>query len=146
MLSPSSATVVFATQFTQVVQVLSSSVDPVTGESSSTPSTTVPVVTASFTDPGVTITPAVGQVTIAGQYKKIIPISWTYIDTTGAVVTKDTAPDLGTFKMIVKVDSPPALQVPCIYTIDGETFTHTVDLVSYSTVADKLKSLLASVS
>ena len=146
MLSTTTATVVFNTQFTQVVEVLSESVDPETGESSSTPSTSVPVVTSSFDDPGVTITPEAGKVTISGKYKKIIKTSWTYINTSGAIVTSDTAPDAGTYKMIVKVDSPANLKENCIYTIDGETFTHVVDLGSYTTIADQLKGLLAAVS
>jgi len=146
MLSVTAATVGMATPFTQVIDVLVETIDPLTGETVTGPSTTVPVVTASFIDPGVIIKPEIGKVTISGLYRKIIITSWTYINLSDSSVTEQLAPELGTFKMITKVDSPANLKEICTYTIDGETFTHTVDLGSYSGIADTLKTLLATVS
>lgn len=134
-----------ATPFTQVINVLIETIDSMTGETVLIPSTTVPVVTASFTDPGVVITPTVGSVTISGLYRQIIVTSWTYLDLNKQLVTEQIAPEIGTFSMITKVDSPANLQEVCTYTIDGEAFVHTVDLVSYTGIADALKSLLATV-
>jgi hypothetical protein len=146
MLSITEATVGMATPFTQVIEVILEEVDPETGETTSTPAETVPVVTASFSDPGVVITSEVGKVTISGLYRSIIVTSWTYLDLEGNITTSNMAPELGTFNMITKVDSPASLTEVCIYTIEGETFTHTVDLGSYSGIATTLKSLLATVS
>lgn len=146
MLTVTAATVGMATPFTQVIEVQTETVDELTGETTLVPSETVPVVTTSFVDPGVVITPEVGKVTISGLYRKIIITTWTYIDLNKAIVTEQMAPEIGTFTMITKVDSPANLKEVCTYTIDGETFVHTVDLVSYSGVADTLKSLLATVS
>jgi hypothetical protein len=145
MLSVTSASVTFATLFTQVITVFSQTVDPETGATTDIPSTTVPVVTASFTDPGVVITPAVGSVTISGIYKEIIVTTWQYINQSGAIVSTPIVPDLGTFQKITKVDSPANLIEVCTYTIDGESFIHAVSLPSYTIIADSLKSLLATV-
>jgi len=146
MLSVTEATVGMATPFTQVIDVLVETVDELTGETVMVPSETAPIVTASYIDPGVVITPEIGKVTISGLYRSIIVTSWTYIDLNKAIVTTNMAPELGTFKMITKVDSPANLKEVCTYTIDGDAFVHTVDLVSYSGIADTLKSLLATVS
>ena len=144
MLSVTSATIAPATQFTLVITVSDVIIDPETGATSTSPSSSVPTVTASFADPGITIAPAVGQVTISGMYKTIIKTEWTYLTLAGASVTSPQAPDVGTFKTITKVDSPPSLTELCSYSIGGETFAHTVDLGSYSGIADLLKSLLAT--
>lgn len=137
MLSTTAATVVFATQFTQTINV---SIDE------ETPSTTIPVVTRDYVDPGVTISKAAGTVTISGSYNKIIPVIWYYIDLTGQQQTTDTTPTPGTFRAIFRVDSPASLTANCIYTIDGETFTHTVSMSSYDQIATNLRSLLETVS
>ena len=146
MLSVTTATVGMATPFTQVIDVLVETVDELTGETTLTPSDAVPVVTASYVDPGVVVSAEVGRVTISGLYRSIIVTSWTYIDLNKSIVTTNMAPELGTFTMITKVDSPARLTEDCTYTIGGESFVHTVDLVSYSGIADTLKSLLATVS
>lgn len=146
MLTVTEATVGMATPFTQVIEVQTETIDELTGETVLVPSETVPVVTASFTDPGVIVTPEIGKVTISGLYRQIIVTSWTYIDLNNTIVTEPMAPELGTFIMITKVDSPANLKEICTYTIDGESFVHTVDLVSYSGIATTLKSLLATVS
>jgi len=145
MLSVTAATVGMATPFTQVIDVQVETIDELTGETIIGPSDTVPVVTASFTDPGVVITTEIGKVTISGLYRKIIVTSWTYINLTGTIVTEQMAPEVGTFKMITKVDSPANLKEICTYTIDGDSFIHTVDLGSYSSIGTTLKSLLATV-
>jgi hypothetical protein len=113
--------------------------------SSSAPSSSVPSVSASFNDSGVTILPSAGRVTISGQYNQSHSISWQYLDLTGAVKTSDTPPETGTFSKITKVDSPPRLIETCVYTIAGQTFTHTITIVSYDPIANTLKSLLAEV-
>lgn len=145
MLTVTSATVGMATPFTQVIDVQVETIDELTGETILVPSETVPVVTASYTDPGVVITTEVGRVTISGLYRSIIVTSWTYLNLNKTLVTTNMAPEIGTFSMITKVDSPANLKETCTYTIDGESFVHTVDLVSYSGIANTLTSLLATV-
>lgn len=145
MISITQATVPFASQFTQVITVYSTIVDE-TGTETQVQSTTVPVITKSFDDPGVTVTATAGQVTISGMYRKIIVTNWQYINKQGAIVQSQVTPALGSYRMITKVDSPSKLKETCVYTIDGETFTHTVDMGSYTVVANTLKSLLAAVS
>ena len=144
VLSTTAETVGFYTTFTQTISVMSDGIDPETGEPTLIPSP-APVVVVSYVDPGVSVTTATGLVTIFGLYKNIIVTSWTYNDLTNNPVTIDTVPDLGTFKMITKVDSPANLKELCVYTIDGVAFTHTVDLGSYSGIATTLISLLDSV-
>lgn len=149
MITPTSGTVTFGQPFSVTISVFSQSegTDPETGlpTTTDTPSTTIPVVIASFNDPGVTITPSVGQVIIAGTYQAIIQTSWSYINLNGDTVTQAQAPTVGTFKTIFKVDSPPRLTETCTYTIDGDVFTHTVTLGSYSGIADTLKTLMGTV-
>lgn len=145
MLSVTTGTVVFGTPFTISIDVFSEEVDPETGETTTTAGTEVPVVTKSFDDPGVTVTAEIGKVTIAGTYRKIIVTSWDYLDLNGELKTVQVTPEIGTFTKITKVDSPAKLKEDCVYTIDGETFTHTVDLGSYTVVADTLKQLLKTV-
>ena len=145
MLSPTSATVSFATQFTQTIYVLIESTDS-DGESTTTQSTTIPVVTRSYNDPGVTISTSPGRVIISGLYRNIIPLSWSYIDLNNQQQTITTTPVVGTFKKIFKVNSPSRLSETCTYTIGGETFTHTVSLPSYDPIANALKALLATVA
>lgn len=148
MLTPSSGTVTFNEQFTVTINVVteSSTVDPETGQTTTTttPSTEVPVVTASFTDPGVTITTAPGQVTLSGKYISIIQTTWTYLDNNKQTVTSPSAPAVGSYFKITQVDSPAKLTETCTYTISNEPFVHTVTLGSYTTIANQLKSLLAA--
>ena len=144
VLSTTAETVGFYTTFTQTISVMTDGIDPETGEPTLIPSP-APVVAISYVDPGVNVTTSTGLVTISGLYKNIIVTSWTYNDLTNNPVTIDTVPELGTFKMITKVDSPANLKELCLYTIDGVAFTHTVDLGSYSGIATTLISLLDSV-
>jgi hypothetical protein len=146
MLSVTSGSVVFGDQFTVTIEVLAESTGG-SGEGETPPppepTTEIPEVTASFTDSGVTVTPAAGKVTISGKYTSIFEIPWTYINLQGAVVTSITAPEAGTYKKITSVQSPSVFTKTCTYTIAGESFVHTVTLGSYTTIANKLKSLLA---
>ena len=152
MLDITAATVVFGDEFTQVINVVPDT-PPDSGGSGGdpppapppTPPQTIPVVTASYTDPGVTIKAELAKVTISGKYTTIIKTHWEWLDLTGAQQSGSSAPPQGTFKKITKVDSPANLKETCIYTIDGATFTHTVDLVSYDKIGNLLKSLLATV-
>lgn len=146
MLSATTGTVTFGSSFTITIDVFSEEIDPETGETTTTPSETAPVVTKSFDDPGVTVTAEAGKVTIAGTYRKIIVTSWSYLDLAGTLKTTQVVPEIGTFSKITKVDSPAKLTETCVYTIDGETFTHTVDLGSYTVVANTLKELLKAVA
>lgn len=141
MLTPNSGTVVFGEQFSVTIAITTESSDP---EAPAEPPTTIPTVTASFKDPGVTVTPSIGQVVISGKYTAIIPVGWTYLDKAGNQKTSDLTPALGSFSKIVKVDSPTSLTATCTYTIDGEVFTHTVDLVSFTKISTALKDLLGS--
>lgn len=148
MLVPTSGTVTFNETFSVTINVVteSSTVDPETGLTTTTtvPSTEVPVVTASFTDPGVVITTAPGSVTLSGKYISIIQTTWHYLDNNKLLVTSPSAPTTGSYYKITQVDSPTKLTETCTYTISGESFVHTVTLGSYTTIANQLKSLLAA--
>jgi hypothetical protein len=159
MLSITAATVVFGDEFTQVIDIVPDTPPEGGGEPPPEPPpepvpVTLPVVTASVTDEGVTIKPELiytgnvataAKVTISGKYTTIIKTNWAWLDLAGAPQSGSSAPPVGTFKKITKVDSPANLKETCIYTIDGLTFTHTVDLVSFDKVGNLLKSLLATV-
>jgi hypothetical protein len=160
MLDITAATVVFGDEFTQVINIVPDTPpegggDPPPDPPPTPPPVILPVVTASVTDAGVTIKPELiytgnvataAKVTISGKYTTIIKINWEWLDLSGAPKTGSSAPPTGTFKKITKVDSPANLKETCIYTIDGATFTHTVDLVSYDKVGNLLKSLVATVA
>ena len=151
MLTPSSATVVFNTEFTQVITVSTSEtvegVDPETGEPTSsvveTPSTVIPTVTASFKDPGVTITTAPGTVTLSGKYTSILPVTWKWLDLNNVQQTGKEPPANGTYNKIFQMDSPPSLTETCTYSIDSESFVHTVTLVTYDTLRDTMLAKIA---
>lgn len=151
MLTPSAATVVYNTEFTITVTISTvetvEGTDPETGEPTSTPvetpSTEVPVVTRSFNDPGVTVTPGAGSVTISGKYTAILPVTWKWLDLSGAQKSGDQPPAPGTYYKLFQMDSPPKLSEDCVYTIGGETFTHTVTLVTYDTLKNKMLELIA---
>lgn len=156
MLDITAATVVFGDEFTQVINIVPDTPPEGGGDPPPTPPPVIlPVVTASVTDAGVTIKPELiytgnvataAKVTISGKYTTIIKTNWAWLDLTGAQQSGSSAPPTGTFKKITKVDSPANLKETCIYTIDGATFTHTVDLVSYDKVGNLLKSLVATVA
>jgi hypothetical protein len=161
MLDITAATVVFGDEFTQVINIVpdtppdgGSSGDPPPDPPPAPAPVILPVVTASVTDAGVTVKPELiytgnvataAKVTISGKYTTIIKINWEWLDIAGATASGPSAPAVGTFKKITKVDSPPNLKETCIYTIDGLTFTHTVDLVSYDKIGNLLKSLAATI-
>ena len=151
MLTPSAATVVFNQEFTQVITVSTSEtvegVDPETGEPTSetvnTPSTVVPTVTASFQDSGVKLETGPGTVTLSGKYVSILPVTWKWLDLNNVRQTGKEPPADGTYNKIFQLDSPPNLTETCTYSIDGESFVHTVTLVSYDTLRDTLLSKIA---
>jgi hypothetical protein len=145
MIDITEGTVDFTTPFTQTITVLVTVIDPLTGEETTEPSTEIPTVTPSFIDPGVTITATPGSVVISGSYLTILPTQWTWLDTAGLVVTDVEPPELGTYQTITKVDSPSTRTATCNYTINTDSFIHTVILPSYTPIADKLKSLLAAI-
>lgn len=140
MITPSSGTVTFGEQFSVTISITTESTEE---GGTPVPGTTIPDVTASFNDPGVTILAEEGQVTISGKYTSIIPIPWTYIDLTGNVVTSTSPPDVGKYEKITGVESPSSLTATCTYTIDSDSFVHTVTLGSYSSIANTLQTLLA---
>ena len=144
MLTPSSATQVFGETFSITITV-SSSEPGATPEDPpvETPSTEVPTVIRSFTDPGVTVTTGPGTVTIAGKYTSILPIMWKWIDLTGAEKSGVAPPEEGTYSKIFQMDAPPSLSEYCVYIIGGDMFVHTVTLVTYDTLKNKLLDLLA---
>lgn len=147
MLSPTTGTAVYQTPFTITVQVLSEAGGGggEEGGGGPAPSTTVPIVTRSFEDPGVTVLPEVGQVTISGKYVAIMKTSWQWLDNNGVLQTTQVPPAAGEFTKITKYDAPPNFTEDCTYTIDGEPFVHTVSLGSYSTGRDVLLNLLKEV-
>jgi hypothetical protein len=162
MLDITAATVVFGDEFTQVINIVpdtppegGGSGDPPPDPPPAPAPVILPVVTASVTDAGVTVKPELiytgniataAKVTISGKYTTIIKTNWEWLDNTGAQKSGSSAPPTGTFKKITKVDSPANLKETCIYTIDGLTFTHTVDLVSFDKIGNLLKSLVATVA
>ena len=131
MATPSSGSVSFLTNFSVTLTLD-------TG-------TTATSVTADFVDPGVTITINTDTVILAGAYNSIIPITWGWIDNNRTNQTGKTAPAVGTYEKITKVDSPPLLTKVCTYTINGEggTFAHTVSLGSYDVIVGQLTTALA---
>ena len=147
MLSPAAATQVFQEDFSITIQVMEASAGGGEGEEPAppTPSTTVPTVTRSFEDPGVTVTPSAGQVVISGKYTSILKMSWQWIDNANNLVTTVEPPKKGEYTKITKMDAPPSLTEDCTYTIGGESFVHTVTLVSYSKGRDALLDLLKDV-
>lgn len=138
MIAPTTDTVQFLTDFSVTVNVVSTE--------TSTVSQSVPVVTADFTDPGVSISTSPGSVTISGRYESIIPISWSWLDNNRTPQSDKTAPEIGTYEKIVKVDSPPFLTKTCNYTIlvDGtpEVFSQIVQLSSYDVIKNQLATAL----
>ena len=139
MLSIVNETVLFSNTFTTTINVL---VTDANGENTTT-SLTIPSVSISFIDPGVNVSVSTGTVNIYGAYTTILPTKWTYLDVNSNMISSLVPPSVGQYSKIVQVDSPPMLTQNCIYTIDGEQFTHTVTLGSYTQIANKLKELLA---
>lgn len=144
MLTPSAATVVFGTEFTQVITV-STSEPGATPEDPpvETPSTEIPTVTASFQDLGVTVTTGPGTATISGKYTSILPVVWKWLDLSNVQKTDTAPPADGTYNKIFQLDSPPNLSETCTYTIGGENFVHTVTLVTYDTLKNVLLAKVA---
>lgn len=106
--------------------------------------TTATSVTADFVDPGVTVTINTDTVIISGAYNSIIPVTWGWIDNNRTNQTDKTAPALGTYEKITKVDSPSFLTKVCNYTInETDTFAHTVSLSSYDVIVSQLTTALA---
>ena len=144
MLTPSAATVVFNTNFTQVITVSTSEAGATPEDPPvETPSTEVPTVTASFQDPGVTVTTGPGTVTITGKYTAILPVLWKWLDLNNAEKSGTAPPAAGTYNKIFQLDSPPSLTETCKYTIGSEEFVHTVTLVTYDTLRDVLLEKVA---
>lgn len=143
-LQPETAEVIFQNTFTQVISV-------VTFVGTDTSSTVVisdtPVVSASFNDPGVSVTTDPGQVTISGAYLVIIPITWYWKDLTDQLQSGRSVPPVGSYEKIVQVDSPLSLTETCYYTITSsagvDTFAHVVSLGSYSKIKEALTAALA---
>lgn len=131
MVTPATGSVQFLTNFSVTLTVDTS--------------TTATSVTADFVDPGVTVTINTDTVIIAGAYNSIIPITWGWIDNNRTNQTGKTAPALGTYEKITKVDSPPFLSKVCTYTFNGDigTFVHTVSLSSYDVIVGQLTTALA---
>jgi hypothetical protein len=106
--------------------------------------TTATSVVADFVDPGVVVTLNTETVTISGLYNSIIPITWGWIDNNKTAQTGKSAPAVGTYEKITKVDSPPFLSKVCNYTINGsDIFAHTVSLSSYDVIKNQLITVLA---
>ena len=93
-------------------------------------------------DPGIIITKNDGSATISGKYTAILKTTWTWLDNNFVSHTTDYAPLEGTYSKITAVSTPPVVQKDCIYTINGETFTHTVTIITYDRLKDEMKALL----
>lgn len=130
MISPETGSVSFLTNFSVTIALD-------TG-------TTATNVVADFVDPGVVVTLNDDTVTISGLYNSIIPVTWGWIDNNKTLQTGKSAPAVGTYEKITKVDSPPFLSKVCNYTINGsDTFAHTVSLSSYDVIKNQLTTSLA---
>lgn len=145
MLDITSGSVNFATPFSTTITV-----EVLSDDGTTSPSTETPTVVASATDPGITITTAPGTVTISGQYNSIIKTTWHWLDFNLIVHSDTSPPPAGTYKKIVGVDSPASRTATCTYTITttdtSDTYTETITLPSYSVIANLLKSLLGGTS
>lgn len=150
MIDSTAATVSLSTPFSVTLTITSDSGASGADGGSSGTVTDVPIVTSSLNDPGVTVTPGPGTVTIAGKYIAAIKTKWHWLDLSLQQQSGDTPPAIGSFSKITAVDSPTSLTNTVVYTITSsagtDTFTHTVTLGSYSKISDLLKSLLASVT
>ena len=139
MIDPELATQEFLRDFTTVITV---SIDTSTAVSS------ISGVVASFVDPGVIVSIGTNTVTLSGKYTSILPIKWYWKDLNDQLQSGDTVPPAGTYLKLVQLDSPPVLTDICTYTITSDagsdTFSHTVTLISYDTLATELKSALSS--
>jgi hypothetical protein len=149
MIDSTAGTVTLSTPFSITLTVSTESgASGAEGGSSGTVSD-IPRVTTSLTDPGVTITTAPGSVTIAGKYIAALKTKWHWLDSEMKPVSGDAPPAVGAFSKVTGVDSPTSLTNTVVYTITSsagtDTFTHTVTLGSFSTIADLLTGLLASV-
>jgi hypothetical protein len=142
MITPASGTVTLTQPFSVTITV--------TVDSDGSAVTDIPTVTANKSDPGVKIVTAPGTVTLSGAYTSVLPVTWHWIDSNLVQHTATSPPAPGSYKKITGVDSPTSLTVDVSYTITtpqtSDTYTETVTLGSYSTVADLLKTLLASTS
>lgn len=106
------------------------------------PLPTEPDVVADFVDPGIVITKNDGSVTISGKYTEILKTTWTWLDKDYVSHTTDQAPNEGEYSKITAMSAPPVYKKDCIYTINGEAFTHTVTIISYSILRDQMQALL----
>lgn len=138
MITPSSSIIGYKTPFTITINVTDDLGDPILD---------IPTVNPSFVDPGVTISTTTATIEISGEYQAIIPIVWYWLNLKFEQLSADVPPSAGSYSKIFRVDSPTSLTEICTYTIDSsegtELFSHTVDLGSYTPIADELKSLLA---
>jgi hypothetical protein len=142
-LSITSTSITVGQSFSVSITVYSSTGDP---EPVISIIDTIPSVNILDPDPGVTYTTSVGQVVISGTPLDYPGTSWTWLDTTGALLSSTHLPT--DYSKIIKVESPPSLPGVnnYVYTIEGLTFTLTVTLPNYNPVQSKLKSLLETVS
>lgn len=133
----------FQSTFTQVISVVTS---VGTDTSSTVVVSDVPIVSASFEDPGITVETAPGQFTISGAYQSIIPITWYWKDLDDQLQKGTSVPAAGTYEKIVQVDSPASLTTVCNYTVVSsagtDVFAHTVTLVSYNKIKTALVAAL----
>lgn len=145
MLTPTSATQVFLEEFSLTISISTPGAEGAEGEPPAPPepSTSVPTVTKSFDDPGVTVTTAAGEVTISGKYTTILQTTWKWLDLDGNEVVDTVPPEEGKYTKLFQMDAPPNLTKDCVYSIDGEDFTHTVTIVTYDTLRDKMLDLIA---
>ena len=96
-----------------------------------------------YRDPGITVTASDGSVTISGKYTEILKTTWTWLDKDYVSHTTSYAPKEGEYSKITAMETPPMVQKDCIYTINGETFTHTVTIITYDRLKDEMTALLA---
>lgn len=138
MLTPDYELVEFQNTFTTVIVVTAGT---------DTAVTSISTVTASYYDPGVTISINSNSVTLSGAYQSIIPITWYWKDLKDQLQSGPTVPAAGTYEKIVQVDSPATLSTNCLYTVvsdaGSDTFTHEVSLISYDKIKTALTSALA---
>jgi hypothetical protein len=68
---------------------------------------------------------------------------WKWLDLSNSQQSGTTPPAEGTYNKIFQLDSPPSLTEICTYSIDGDSFVHTVTLVTYDTLRDTLLAKVA---
>jgi hypothetical protein len=122
---------IFLQNFTTVITVVSA--------------TNIISVVADVVDTGVVVSYGTDTVTLSGKYQSVLPITWQWKDLADQLQSGTSAPAVGTYQKMIKLDSPPVRTQDCNYTITSDVgediFLHVVT-VDYDELARELTTLL----